>query len=219
MTILSGTVSIEDGAKAKEEYAPARKVRVDLTFAVPEGSDGQPFLDTTARMADAKVRELLGRPAAAGAPVLQVAIATVGTPVAGKAATETAAAKKARLAAEKVAVEPGKTKADLAKEAGLPTTDTVHKGATEGLVEDEATPTAEDELGDLLGDAAPVPISDQELGRMAQDKMAKLKADQGEKFSPVAIRELINTFSGGKRIADIPSVKRHEFKAALEALK
>lgn len=227
MSILSGTVSIEDGVKSKEEYAPARKVRVELTFSVPEGSDGQPFLDTTARLADAKVRELLGRAvlAVGKEPALEV---TVQASASGKPVAETAAAKKVRVAAEKAAAAPGKTKDDLAREAGLPTSDTVHK-VPEGTLDEETLEPAkpakkteakpDDELNDLLGDSAPAPVSDQELGRACQNKMAELKAAHGEKFSPTTIRSLIEKASGGKRIADIPAAARHAFMKELEALK
>jgi hypothetical protein len=61
MTAISGgVVSIEDGKKANEEYAPARKVRVELRFEVPEGSMAEKLLDATAVMANRKVMELLG---------------------------------------------------------------------------------------------------------------------------------------------------------------
>lgn len=208
--VTGGTVSVEDGVRAKEDYAPARKVRIDLNFSVPEGIDGIAMLDYVAAVANGRCLAMVHGKAPEGVKVVAVA------------ETPAAPAKPGRKKAE-VPAEPSKTKADLAAEAGLPTTDMVHK-APGGLVEEDETPAPkataqpEDELGDLLGDAAPAPISDQELGRMAQDKMAKLKASQGEKFSPVAIRGLISTFSGGKRIADIPSEKRHVFKAALEAL-
>jgi hypothetical protein len=59
--VTGGVVSIEDGKKAAEEYAPARKVRVELHFSVPEGCDSEEFLDYTAEVADALVQELLGR--------------------------------------------------------------------------------------------------------------------------------------------------------------
>ncbi len=37
--ITGGTVAIEDGLKAKEEFAPARKAKVEISFSVPEGAD------------------------------------------------------------------------------------------------------------------------------------------------------------------------------------
>ena len=52
MSITSGIVSIEDGTKKTEEYAPARKVRVELHFDVPEGHNGQKYLDAATTMAN-----------------------------------------------------------------------------------------------------------------------------------------------------------------------
>lgn len=59
--ITNGVVSIEDGTKAKEEFAPARKVRVELTFAVAEGSDPTEVLDKVRSLAASRVDLELGR--------------------------------------------------------------------------------------------------------------------------------------------------------------
>ncbi len=59
--ITNGTVSVEDGKKAIEEYAPARKVRVDLSFTVDEGADEKAVLHDAGALADAQVRNLLGQ--------------------------------------------------------------------------------------------------------------------------------------------------------------
>lgn len=207
MTIASGTVSIEDGLKAKEEYAPARKVRVDLNFIVPEGGDDAAMLNSVAVMADNKVRELLGKPTYA----LE---APKGTPPAAPEVPKKAAGKKAAETPK----APEKTKADLAREAGLPVEDI----ASKGIDESEAPGSkSEDDLGDVLGDAAPAPITDAELGKAAQEKNAKMKAEQGEKWAPSKIRDLIAKFNdnvAGKRINDIAADKRPQFIAELKAL-
>lgn len=57
--IVGGLVSVEDGVKSAIEYAPARKVRVDLSFDVAEGSDARVALEHTAILANAQVRALL----------------------------------------------------------------------------------------------------------------------------------------------------------------
>jgi len=228
-SIISGTIAIEDGTKAKEEFAPARKVKVELSFSVPEGQDGSAYMHGVARIAEAKVASMLGRTAPAETPAAPAApAATAAAPV----KPETAAAKKKREAAEAAeaaANAPQKTKADLAKEAGLPATSTTHKGpaADEELLDDEPNITAagvvvpeEDELNDLLGEAAPAPITDVELGKAAQEKNAKAKAEFGEKWAPAKIRDLIAEFAGaGKRINDIPAAKRADFLKKLDALK
>lgn len=222
--ITGGTICIEDGLKAKEEFAPARKVKVELTFSVPEGENGKAYMEGVTRVCDTKVREMLGKaPATATAVVAPVAAA-------GEAAkVETPAAKKKREAAEAKALEaakPERTKADLEREAGLPVTVTVTGKTDEELLEDEPTITAngkpaaeEDDLGDLLGEAAPAPITDLELGKAAQDKNAKMKAELGEKWAPAKIRDLIAKASDGKRINDIPVAKRAQFLKDIEAIK
>lgn len=65
--ITNGMVSVEDGKKAIEEYAPARKVRVDLHFSIDEGADEKTVLYDASVMADAQVRNLLGQDKKAGA--------------------------------------------------------------------------------------------------------------------------------------------------------
>ena len=63
--ITDGVVSFEDGVKASEEYAPAKKVRVELTFAVIEGEDGEEVLARVGDLARAQVARLLGKAPAA----------------------------------------------------------------------------------------------------------------------------------------------------------
>lgn len=213
--INGGTISVEDGIKAKEEFAPARKVKVELSFSVPEGADGAAFMHGVARVADAKVASMLGRttPAETVAPKAETPM-----PVAPKA--ETAAAKKKREAAEAEANKPAeKTKADLEREmleaAGGGKTDAP---AAVAVVD-------EDDLSDVLGDAAPQArvISDKELGEIAGKINAKKKAELGDKWAPAKIREVVATFTGKKlsdvpKITEVPADKRVEFVAALEAL-
>lgn len=230
-SIISGTIAIEDGTKAKEEFAPARKVKVELSFAVPDGQDGAAFMHGVARIVEAKVASMLGRatPAETTLAVNVSATELHAAPKVETAKPETAAAKKKREAAEAKAAEaakPERTKADLEREAGLPVT---HKAPSDDeLLNDEPTITAagkvveepKDELDDLLGDAAPAPITDLELGKAAQEKNAKMKAEFGEAWAPAKIRTLIATFAGeGKRINDIPVAKRKDFMAQLSALK
>lgn len=216
-TISGGTVSVEDGIKAKEEYAPARKVRVDLNFTVPEGADCGAYLDGAASLADAKVSELLGRgfkrPAATAATVTLVPEKT--TPVVPVA--ETAAAKKARLAAEKAANKPAeKTKADLEKEMLAAAT----KPADESVIEaDDSTEPEDDGLSDILGEPEAPPVTDAELSSSCVKKAEKMKGVAG--WEPMKLRKLIEKFTGaaGKHNREIPAAKRPDFLKELEALK
>lgn len=76
--ITNGMVAFEDGTKAVEEYAPARKVRVELHFTVDEGMDYGVFLDDAAIAARAKVEELLGKKSTAfmkGEAAIKAAVA------------------------------------------------------------------------------------------------------------------------------------------------
>lgn len=214
MMITNGTVTIEDGKKKSEEYAPARKVSVSISFSVDEGADSDTILSQAGDLANQHVSRLLTKNAA---PVNAIATATAAV------AEKPAAPKKEKA--------PAKTKADLAKEANVPATDTVHKAATdEELLEDEPTITADgkvveddlndlnDLLGDLLGDSAPTPITDLELANAVQKKNAERK-EADPNWAPAKIRDVISEYSGGKRVNDIPAAKRAEFLKKIEALK
>lgn len=205
MSITSGRVSIEDGKKAAEEYAPARKVIVDLHFEVPEGSDYTTMLELAATTANTKVQELLGRAAAAKHVVAAAVVdntKVVETPKAAKASKKEAAPAK-----------PEKTKDDLAREAGVLVDDPAPKASVK-----PAAPTADD-LGDILGEeAAPVAISDAELGSAAQKKNASMHDKAG--WAPAKIRALVLAHAGeGKQLRDIPATARAQFLQELEALK
>ena len=90
-SVTSGTIAIEDGTKAKEEFAPARKVKVELTFSVPEGQDGVAYMHGVARVAEAKVASMLGRTAPA-----ETAVPKAETPKEEVKAETPAQKKKAR---------------------------------------------------------------------------------------------------------------------------
>lgn len=215
--ITGGVVCIEDGTKAKEEFAPARKIKIELSFTVPEGQDGTKFLDGVTLHAENKLRALLGR-TAAPAPQAQASEAAVDPkPRAG------------RKAADKV---PEKTKADLerehleelkAAEGQGPKTLPVDELECEPAPKTAAKPPV-DELEDILGTTAAVPVTDQELGKAAQEKNGKMKAVAG--WAPEKIRELVGKFvlvdgkpKPGAKLQEIPAAQRHDFLAQLDALK
>lgn len=66
-SITGGVISIEDGTKKSEEYAPPRKVKVEFRFEVEQGGDADAMIALTSDKANAKVAELLGAPAPAPA--------------------------------------------------------------------------------------------------------------------------------------------------------
>lgn len=190
MTITNGSVSIEDGVKAKEEYAPARKVKVDIAFSVAENEDGNVILNAAGDLANSHVARLLG---------------TTAVPVKAAKATKAAAASTGEPSdKEKLAIAAGVVEAPKTPAAKVETP----KPADDG-----------EEIDDLLGDTAPAPITDAELGKFAQEKNAKMKAENPT-WAPATLRALITEFAGvGKKINDIPAARRHEFKQRMDALK
>lgn len=206
-TITGGTVSVEDGVKSKEEYAPARKVSVTLNFAVPENASAQTFLDAAATLADAKVKELLGRVATAK-PVPPASAATPVATAPSPALIKTETAKPKPVKAEKPA-KVEKTKADLEAEMLA----AASSPAPAPTVEDE------DPLADLLGDTAPAPVTDKDLSAAAIAKAEKMKSVAG--WEPKKIRMLVEKFAGkaGSKFHEIPADKRNDFIKELDALK
>lgn len=203
MSITNGTVTVEDGIKAKEEYAPARKVNVTIAFNVTEGQDGEKVANEAGDAANAAVHRLLGTTA-------PVKVAKPGKP----AAAATPASEPAK---------PALTDKDkLAAAAGLPVDDGLG-GASEpakpAKPEKPAKPAViEDNLDDLLGPEAPKPITDAELTDAAQKKN-KSQKEKDPKWSPVKIRELCVKYAGAdKHFRDIPADKRADFLKELEAL-
>ncbi len=194
MNITNGVVSVEDGTKKSEEFSPPRKVRVEFTFAVPEGGDGAAVAKEAGDAASAEVARLLGlKPAAAKK-------ADKTPPVAPAAPAKPVLSDKNKLAAE----------------AGLPVDDGLG-GANEPVK--PAPALVEDNLDDLLGPEAPKPITDAELTDAAQKKN-KAQKDKDPKWSPVKIRELCVKYAGAdKHFRDIPADKRAAFLKELDALK
>lgn len=122
-----------------------------------------------------------------------------------------------RTEAVKPAVQKKKAPTDKDKKAeaaGLPTKDIVSK-EPETI---ETTELVEDGIDDLLGDAAPAPITDVELAKAAQAKNAAMKT-KDPNFS-VKIRALVVEYAGPppKKITDVPVAKRQEFLEKLRDL-
>lgn len=193
--ISGGLVSIEDGIKKAEEYAPPRKVRVELRFEVPEGSDeGERFLDGVAALASAKVAELLG----------------VATAPASAPATDTDAAKRAY--AEKLS---GGTPTPAAKPVKPPKP----KAAVAVKPAEKSEPVAAEEtIDDFLDDPKPEPAVEL-TDKFLSDECTKVSKVIG---GGTKIRALIETFGPeGKKISlrEIPQDKRQEFLDKLSQLK
>ncbi len=202
----TGSVTIEDGNPGVPgDFNPRRKVVVTISYHTEDGdgSDGQSFLDRAANAANAKVDELLGRKSAKQPVKVD--------PTGGTPPTETASKPKKKAAKEAATELSDKEK--LAVAAGVLATDTPAK-VVEKLAEPEA-----DSLDDLLGEQAPVPITDAELAKAAQNKNGQMKASDPN-FS-VKIRALVVEYAGPppKKITDVPVAKRQEFLDKLRDLK
>ena len=231
MSITSGIVSIEDGIKAAEEYAPARKARVELHFDIPEGSDPSAHIAGVSEVAKTHLHRLLtNKVVGAGHPEM--------TTLSARPTTAQALAPQPTQVLEVIntpTVKPAKapkekTKADLAREAGLPTKDVVQKGRpakpAPALIEEEelnAPTEPEDDDDGLFGDSAPAPITDTEIEKAAQAKNALMKSKNPDSNINVRLRELAailsNRVGDAKvKIREIPAAKRQEFLDKLKAM-
>jgi hypothetical protein len=234
--ITGGTVSVEDCKKHEgypdPQYAPTRKVRVELIFTVPEGADGQPYLDGTAAQANAKVAELLGNKPPATVAAGKATTAPAATPPSTPAPGSKAALEGELLAKGATAADLGREPQQAAKapraprkaqtppaggaQAEAPKADPDDLTASEPAAVQEP---ASDGLDDLLGEPAKdEPISDLELNTAVQKVNATLKA-------PAVIRKLLQEFNPDPVkypqivLAQVPQERRHEFLAMLKELK
>lgn len=225
MSITTGTVSVEDGTKAKEEYAPARKVRVDLSFDVPEGGDAAAILDYASQLASQQVQRQLGR---AVDPVSQLSPTTA----AEQAWSPVEQPKRTRRTAEQIRAD------DAAKAAAAHAAHSVvedpdvkahiedNKPAADAseVVSDDASEVVSDDAGDedwaveaeVSGVADEAPVTDAELNDAVQKKNGELK-------DPPKIRALIGSFNPDPtkvfQLREVPAERRREFLTSLAALK
>lgn len=185
--ITNGMVSVEDGKKALEEYAPARKVRVDLHFTVDEGADEKAVLHDAGVVADAQVRKLLGMKA---------------TDVAEKAAVIDAPV------AEK---KPGRKKAET-----LPAVETFSIEGETAKVQPKADETLIDDsiLGGGVEPAPKVDVSDKALYDLVVSINAKVKKP---KEITEIITRFCPQDGVPPSLKRVPEAKRVEFITAVKA--
>jgi hypothetical protein len=213
--ILGGQVSYEDGIKSAVEYAPPRKVRVELHFEIAEDEQEQADarIHAVGNLAQAEVLRLLGQTVAAKEePLSGAALALVENPgqttrrprrtQAQIAADEAAATEAARLAA----LEAGRQ--GKPGDAGDP--------AAFGAEATSQVQTAGDPAGfDFTSDPAKTEISDTSLNDACQAKASKLGSAE-------KIKALIGTFATDPTkqfsLREIPQAQRPDFLAKLEAL-
>jgi hypothetical protein len=197
--ISGGIVCYEDGVKSAEEFAPARKVRVELRFDVPQdATDAQAVLDLVSDMAQAQVHKLLKGGKRAATSSAPVAAAEPGT-------------------------TPGAvpTKADLAAAAGHPVEAVKQSRKKAPKIEQAEQPAAEAKAADDMSEfdvpaSTAAEINDQDLLTAIQKKNAVLK-------DPQKIRAIITEFNPKPgqpfQAREIAQDKRTDFLTKLEALK
>lgn len=197
--IKGGLVSIEDCKKhdgyPDPQFAPTRKVRVELTFGVPEEAEnGTDDLDITADIASRKVDELLGA-------------SHRSIPTADADAAKAAyAARASGTPSKPPATGKRRSTSAFPPTAPAPT---------------PAPAPAADALDDLLGDKQePVEetlpeVTDGDLNAAVRKRNEELK-------SPEKIRALIESYGEeGKKITlrEVPQNLRHGFLLKLKELK
>ena len=201
-------VTIEDGKKAVEEYAPARKASVTIKASVGEGQDGEVVLENIRRIADQKVHEIINNKPAK--PVPKVAAVDAGASSPSAPSSETSAPSTAAASPEpekpKATRGKGKTKDDLAQEAGIPV-DSDPLGLGIQALPAEPAPPPPAEVTDLdLANAVSKKVTALGNTPEAVTKLTALLVEFGGRPAP-------------KQARDIPQARRPEFLARLDALK
>lgn len=197
--ITKGVIRFEDGLKASEEYAPAKKVAVELHFDIDPtlSADGvQATFDVIAEQCKAKVYELLGtkQPAAGKGKGAKTTGATIDT--AAKDALKVAHADAEAGKASKGKPVPAADPASMDDFTVQP-----EKGGD--VIEDDLTVVEAD------------PVSDAELNSAVQKRNAEIK-------NPGAIRTLIGSYNPDPAktftLAQIPQGARRGFLDKLKGL-
>lgn len=212
VNITDGLVSVEDGLKAPEEYAPARKVRVELKFSSFDGDTAEyvdGIISAAVARATAEVDRLLGRDKkapAAPAPTADAAAEVVDTPAPATRKRRTKAEIEAEAAAKVEVVDgPLATEEDfdIMGDAGA------QDAKGNPVMED----VADEDIFDVGGDEPEV--SDADLNSAVQKK----NADLGDAN---IIRGLIKTFNPDPtkvfQLREIPQAQRQDFLTKLAAL-
>lgn len=219
--VTGGLVSIEDGLKKAEEYAPPRKVRVELSFAVSENEHFGEIFAIVSEAATNRVHSLLhGTPLVAVQPVAE-------TPAAGEPARRVRRTK-AQIEADEAARKAGASPSGESGEGQ--TSDEDPTANEENVIHLPDETPAEDDFDIEPAAEAPAeesfdiepepatggdPITDADLNSAVQKKNAEIA-------NPNAIRGLIGGYNPDPKQAfqlrQIPADKRAEFLTKLAAL-
>lgn len=205
-------VSVEDGVKPAEDYAPARKVRVELTSDVFNQQELGAAVDYLGQLASQQVARLLGR-----------AVSDVEQPAANAPAATRTRRTKEQIAADKAAAEAPAASDPTALEdpTELPQSSGDHGSTTTAetdpaALDDDFTVQPEPPAVETSGQIAP--ISDGDLNAAVQKRNGELASADGTK----AIRALIATFNPDKtkvfQLREITADRRAEFLNGLNAI-
>lgn len=231
--VTSGLVSIEDGIKKSEEYAPPRKVRVELSFSVGEGEDFRSMFDNVSEAAAARVTSLLSGKnfrVVGGTHVI-----LDGDPLPQDAEAPAAEAPKTRVRRTKAEIEAAKAAENVKDPAAISEDPTGGKEDVIHLPDETANPPAnkpaaatdpaaigdEDftiggEDDEFVIEPEVAAISDADLNSAVQKRNAELKDSN-------VIRALIKSYNPDPtkafQLREIPAEKRPEFLSQLAALK
>lgn len=212
--ITGGFISVEDGLKKAEDYAPPRKVRVELTFSVAEGEGYDAIFDVASQAASNRVHALLH-----GIAIATVHPSALGTSVSsGVQSAETAPATRVRrtkvqIEADKAAENP--TDADAVVDDTAAIVEDTPSVEDPFVVQPEPDPAAVTEDLTSSGPADAV-ITDADLNSAVQKKNQELQ-------DPALIRSVIAAYNPDPtkvfQLREIPAAKRAEFLAKLKDLK
>lgn len=235
--VSGGLVSVEDGIKAAEEYAPARKVRIELKFDVAEGADGAEALDIVLDMANARLDQQLGRKPRTGR-VVEVGgsrpgdnPSTQGT--AEAAVDEANAGKRTRRTKAQIEADNAAAAARTADPAAI-TDDAVPQSDPAAIQDDATTSEPTGSAGGEQTSADPAAIedwdvpaepvsnvTDADLNAAVQKRNGELQATLGD-AAPPKIRALIGSFNPDPtkpfNLRQIPADQRPAFLEKLKAL-
>lgn len=223
-------VSIEDGTKPDIEYAPARKVRVELHYILVEDESFDDAFERLGTTASKHVDKLLGRTSVPSSGTGEATVTRTRRTKAQIEADRLAALVAAEEAKDPTALEdaqPGNAATGTdGSSGGEQTASTIEAEDPTELPQSSSTGTSEAADPFLIEPEVPKvetagqinPISDGDLNSAVQTKNGSLGSPAGT----TKIRDLIASYNPDKtqqfQLRQIPADRRVEFLAALEAI-
>lgn len=221
MAEYSGTVSVEDGVKKAEDYAPPRKVNVLINWVASVEDDLEKVFDRATSLAHSKVHELLH-----GTAITTTVGNTAPQSDAPKSGTGRVRRTQAQIAADAAAAQSQAQNSGGQSAAEITETDPSAIDAADledaaGKADAAADVTALDDMSEFdvtpepAADEDAKPITDADLNSAVQKKNATLG-------DPNLIRALIGGYNPDPtkafQLREISADKRADFLAKLDAL-